>query len=40
MVGGKEVHYLDTGALVKRYVSEPGSDVVYSLFSSAYRDVA
>ena len=40
MVRSREVYYLDTSALVKRYVSEPGSDVVDSLFSSAYRGVA
>ncbi|OYT56511.1 MAG: VapC toxin family PIN domain ribonuclease [Desulfurococcales archaeon ex4484_217_2] len=40
MVRSEEVYYLDTSALVKRYVSEPGSDVVDSLFSSAYRGVA
>ncbi len=33
-----EVYYLDTSALVKRYVSEEvGSDVVDNIFSNAYR---
>ncbi len=32
-----EIYYLDTSALVKRYVSELGSDVVDEIFSNAYR---
>jgi len=31
------VYYLDTSALVKRYVSGLGSDVVDEIFSNAYR---
>jgi predicted nucleic acid-binding protein len=30
-------YYLDTSALVKRYVSEPGSEVVDEIFKDAYR---
>jgi predicted nucleic acid-binding protein len=35
----EEVYYLDTSALVKRYVSEPGSNVVDNIFSGCYRGV-
>jgi predicted nucleic acid-binding protein len=31
------VHYLDTSTVVKRYVTEPGSEVVDEVFKSAYR---
>jgi Predicted nucleic acid-binding protein, contains PIN domain len=34
------VHYLDTSALVKRYVEEPGSRVVDEIYRSAYKGVA
>lgn len=40
MVEAEEVYYLDTSALVKRYVTELGSDVVDGIFSSAYRGVS
>ena len=33
----KEVYYLDTSALVKRYVAEPGSNVVDEIFGRVYR---
>ncbi len=32
-----EVYYLDTSAVVKRYVAEPGSEVVDEVFKNAYR---
>ena len=35
-----ECYYLDTSALVKRYVKEPGSEVVDSIYTKAYRGVA
>lgn len=35
----EEIYYLDTSALVKRYVSEVGSDVVDEVFRDAYRGV-
>jgi len=35
-VSGIERYYLDTSALVKRYVEEPGSADVDAVFSSAY----
>ncbi len=37
MTLNEEVYYLDTSALVKRYVSEPGSNAVDSIFSKCYR---
>ncbi len=40
MMRGEDVYYFDTSALVKRYVSEPGSDAVDRVFSDAYRGVA
>ena len=39
-MGDEEVYYLDTSALVKRYVSEPGSEIVDRIFSSAYRGIS
>ncbi len=33
-------YYLDTSALVKRYVEEPGSRIVDNLFSEAYRGIS
>jgi len=36
----EEVYYLDTSALVKRYVEEPGSRVVDEIYRSAYKGVA
>lgn len=33
-------YYLDTSALVKRYVAEPGSDVVDGVFRDSYRGAA
>ena len=39
MTWSEEVYYLDTSALVKRYVSEPGSNVVDDVFSRCYRGV-
>ena len=35
----EEICYLDTSALVKRYVEEPGSRVVDEVFNDAYRGV-
>ena len=37
---GSECYYLDTSALVKRYVKEPGSEVVDGIYTKAYRGVA
>uniref|UniRef100_A0A7J3X843 PIN domain-containing protein n=1 Tax=Thermofilum pendens TaxID=2269 RepID=A0A7J3X843_THEPE len=34
------MYYLDTSALVKRYVEEPGSRVVDEIYRSAYKGVA
>ncbi len=39
MVGREEICYLDTSALVKRYVDERGSEVIDSIFDDAYRGV-
>ena len=36
----REIYYLDTSALVKRYVLEPGSEVVDMIFRDAYRGLA
>ena len=33
-------YYLDTGALVKRYVKEPGSEVVDKIYTKAYKGIA
>ena len=33
-------YYLDTSALVKRYVEEPGSRIMDNLFNEAYRGVS
>ena len=33
----EEIYYLDTSALVKRYVEEVGSEVVDSIYGYAYR---
>ncbi len=35
----EEIHHLDTSALVKRYVSEYGSEVIDKIFKDAYRDI-
>ncbi len=35
-----ECYYLDTSALVKRYVKEPGSEVVDRIYTKAYRGIA
>ena len=35
----EEIYYLDTSALVKRYVEEVGSEVVDSIYGYAYRGV-
>ncbi len=40
MTMNEEVYYLDTSALVKRYVSEPGSSVVDNVFSKCYRGIS
>ncbi len=40
MTLNEEVYYLDTSALVKRYVSEPGSNVVDNIFSKCYRGIS
>ena len=37
MVVYEEVYYLDTSALVKRYVEEYGSEVIDNIFNDAYR---
>ncbi len=37
---GSECYYLDTSALVKRYVKEPGSEVVDKIYAKAYRGIA
>ncbi len=39
MVGREEICYLDTSALVKRYVDERGSEVIDSIFDDAYPGV-
>ncbi len=39
MAWSEEVYYLDTSALVKRYVSEPGSSAVDGIFSMCYRGI-
>ncbi|MGC9149373.1 MAG: type II toxin-antitoxin system VapC family toxin, partial [Sulfolobales archaeon] len=36
----REIYYLDTSAIVKRYVAEPGSEVVDEVFRDAYRGSA
>lgn len=35
----EEIYYLDTSALVKRYVEEAGSEVVDSIYECAYKGV-
>ena len=37
---GSECYYLDTSALVKRYVKEPGSEIVDRIYTKAYRGLA
>lgn len=37
MSEAEEVYYLDTSALVKRYVEEPGSETVDRIYGDAYR---
>jgi len=39
MVADNELCYLDTSAIVKRYVEEEGSDVVDEIYRGAYRGV-
>ncbi|RLG86748.1 MAG: VapC toxin family PIN domain ribonuclease [Thermoprotei archaeon] len=34
------MYYLDTSALVKRYVSKPSSDIVDRIFSECYRGIS
>ena len=36
----REIYYLDTSALVKRYVVEPGSEAIDMIFRDAYRGLA
>ncbi len=36
----REIYYLDTSAIVKRYVTEPGSEVLDEVFRDAYRGSA
>ncbi len=40
MIGKEDIYYLDTSALVKRYVSEVGNDVIDELFSNTYRGIS
>ncbi len=40
MIVDEEDYYLDTSALVKRYVDEPGSNVVDNIFSNCYRGIS
>jgi predicted nucleic acid-binding protein len=35
----EKVHYLDTSALVKRYVEEPGSKIIDEIYRDAYKGV-
>jgi hypothetical protein len=35
----EKVYYLDTSALVKRYVEEPGSKIIDEIYRDAYRGV-
>lgn len=37
MTRNEDIYYLDTSALVKRYVEEPGSDILDNVFSECYR---
>ena len=37
---GGECYYLDTSALVKRYVKEPGSEIVDGIYTKAYRGLS
>ena len=39
MAAYEEIYYLDTSALVKRYVEEHGSEIIDSIFNDAYRGV-
>lgn len=39
MTAPEEIYYLDTSALVKRYVEEQGSNIVDNIFNKAYRGV-
>ncbi len=34
---GGEIYYLDTSALVKRYVIEPGTNIIDEIFKEAYK---
>ncbi len=40
MAMNEEVYYLDTSALIKRYVAEPGSDVIDEIFAKCYRGLS
>jgi predicted nucleic acid-binding protein len=40
MTINEEIYYLDTSALVKRYVTEPGSDIVDEIFTRCYRGLS
>lgn len=35
----EEMCYLDTSALVKRYVEEPGSEIIDTIYKDAYRGI-
>jgi len=35
----EEIYYLDTSALLKRYVEEPGSETVDDIYEDAYRGI-
>jgi len=39
MFKSNEIFYLDTSALVKRYVEEPGSEFVSEIYGDAYRGI-
>ena len=39
-MAGSECYYLDTSALVKRYVKEPGSEIVDEIYAKAYKGIA
>lgn len=40
MTVNEEIYYLDTSALVKRYVTEPGSSTVDEIFTKSYRGMS
>ncbi len=39
MKNREDIYYLDTSALVKRYVAESGSDIVDKIFEDAYKGI-